>query len=222
MIRNIVWNIDGTLFDTYPAITYALSRSLNRLGMPVALNTIDGLVRQSFDLCLVTLSRRYKVDADALQKFFDEEYQILPPENQLPVAGAGEVCRFIQDQGGRNLVLYDHNGEFVRRLLTVHGFAPFFVDGICPGGGSVPGAAALQLEIAVNRLGLERKETLVMCDGEFNLRVSRSAGLQTCCIGQASIAEPSDLYFKDYSQLLAFLEEQDGSCSRQAAGISPS
>ena len=222
MIQNIVWNIDGTLFETYPAITYALSRSLNRLGMPVALNTIDGLVRQSFDLCLVTLSRRYKVDADALQKFFDEEYQILPPENQLPVAGAGEVCRFIQDQGGRNLALYDHNGECARRLLAVHGFAPFFVDGIHAGGGSSPGAAALHLETAVNRLGLERKETLAVCDGDFNLRVGRAAGLQTCCIGQASIAEPADLYFKDYSQLLAFLKEQDGSCSRQAAGISPS
>ena len=206
MIWNCVWSIDSTLFETCPAITYALSRSLNRLGMPVALNTIDSLVRQSFDYCVATLSRRYKVDAIALVQFFDEEYQMLPPENQLPVAGAREVCRFIEDQGGRNLVLYDHNEEYARRLLAVHGFAPFFSDSIHAGGGSSPGAAADNLVRAVRQTGLEEKETLMVCNGDFDLRAGQEAGLQTCCIGQVNLTVPFDLHFKDYSQLLAFLK----------------
>ena len=43
MIRNILWDVDGTLFDTYPAITYAISKSLNKMGLSIALNVIDGV-----------------------------------------------------------------------------------------------------------------------------------------------------------------------------------
>ena len=46
-VRNILWDVDGALFDTYPAITYALSRTLNELGLSIALNVIDSLARQS-------------------------------------------------------------------------------------------------------------------------------------------------------------------------------
>ena len=88
MIRNMIWDVDGTLFNTYPAITYALSKSLNRMGKPVALNLIDGLVRQSFQHCVDTLCRRYKVDADMLLEQFAEVYRTISLQNQPPVDGA--------------------------------------------------------------------------------------------------------------------------------------
>ena len=46
MIRNIIWDVDGTLFDTYPAITFAISKSLLESGQNMAMNMIDGLVRR--------------------------------------------------------------------------------------------------------------------------------------------------------------------------------
>jgi phosphoglycolate phosphatase-like HAD superfamily hydrolase len=32
MFRNIIWDVDGTLFDTYPAIARAFQTALNDLG----------------------------------------------------------------------------------------------------------------------------------------------------------------------------------------------
>ena len=71
MIRNIFWSVDGTLFDTYPAITHAVSKSMNELGFPVPLNVIDGLVRKSLDECVDILSERFEVDPDLLRQRFE-------------------------------------------------------------------------------------------------------------------------------------------------------
>lgn len=51
MIKNIIWDLDGTMFDTYPAIVYAIGESLEELGLSVSLTVIDGYARQSLDHC---------------------------------------------------------------------------------------------------------------------------------------------------------------------------
>ncbi|MFO7583234.1 MAG: hypothetical protein R6W69_00780 [Anaerolineales bacterium] len=65
MIRHLLWDLDGTLFDTYPAITYAISKSLNELGGAMALNVIDGLARQSIVNPSGTASRPWLRDSNS-------------------------------------------------------------------------------------------------------------------------------------------------------------
>jgi phosphoglycolate phosphatase-like HAD superfamily hydrolase len=67
-IQNILWQVNGVLFDTYPALTYSFSRALNEMGYSVALNVIDGLVRQSLDDCVNALSGRFRLDPDLLRQ----------------------------------------------------------------------------------------------------------------------------------------------------------
>lgn len=205
MIRNIVWDVDGTLFDTYPAITYALSKSLNRMGMPVALNMIDGLVRQSFRHCIATLCRRYKVDADVLRKHFTEVYQAVPLENQPPLVGAREVCQWIAERGGANVAVIYREGGDVRRLFAVHNLEPFFTgaNDVSPDMG--PGF----IKTVLKKCRLDGGETLVIGDRELNLCAGREAGCQTCSYGYESPSGQVDIFIKNYSQLLAKLQAQD-------------
>jgi phosphoglycolate phosphatase-like HAD superfamily hydrolase len=36
MMKNLLWDLDGTLFDAYPAITYANSKSISQMGGAMA------------------------------------------------------------------------------------------------------------------------------------------------------------------------------------------
>jgi phosphoglycolate phosphatase-like HAD superfamily hydrolase len=56
MIRNIIWDVDGTLFDTYPAIAQAFKAALNDLGADASLDWIEGLARKSLGRCASTLA----------------------------------------------------------------------------------------------------------------------------------------------------------------------
>lgn len=133
-MRNILWDVDGTLFDTYPAITYAISQALNGLGESAALNVIDGLARQSIDLCLGTLAQRLSLDVDVVRRCYLAAYAALPLANQPPFPGAGEVCATICQRGGVNVAVTHRGTSSTQALLDAHGLA----DRINPTGAGQP------------------------------------------------------------------------------------
>ena len=128
MIRNILWKVDGTLFDTYPAITYAMSKSLNEMGLSIALNEIDGLVRQSIDYCIENLCQRFKLDPELLRFRFAESYRTIDPANQPPFPGVREVCDAIHARGGLNVIVTHRIIQSTQRLLTAHAFSALIND----------------------------------------------------------------------------------------------
>lgn len=203
MISNIIWDVDGVLFNTYPAITYALSKSLNRMGKPVALNLIDGLVRQSFQHCVDTLCRRYKVDPDLLLKHFTAIYRTVSPQNQPPVDGVREVSKWVKAHSGRNVaVLYRDDGD-VHRLFSVHNIGPFF------SGLHDLSAVPDLLSSVMAEYGLKSEETLVIGDHLIDIQAGRDAGCQTCLIGDDVYAGQVDMCVDDCSQLLSRLQAQE-------------
>jgi phosphoglycolate phosphatase-like HAD superfamily hydrolase len=200
----MIWDVDGTLFNTYPAITYALSKALNRMGKPVALNLIDGLVRQSFQYCVDTLCRRYKVDADLLLEQFAEVYRTISLQNQPPVDGAREVCEWIAAQGGKNVAVCYREDRDVRRLFEVHELADYFT-------GMHLVSTAVEddsLKGIIRKYRLKSEETLVVGDRLVNIEAGRAAGCQTCQIGDEVLTGQVDLQVSNYSHLLNKLQMQ--------------
>ncbi len=61
MIRNIIWDLDGTLFDTYPAITGAFQAALADLGKDAPLDWIDSLAKKSVGFCETSLSEHFQI-----------------------------------------------------------------------------------------------------------------------------------------------------------------
>lgn len=206
MISNIIWDVDGTLFNTFPAITYALSKALNRMGKPVALNLIDGLVRQSFQHCVDTLGRRYKVDADVLMEQFSQIYCTVSPQNQRPVDGVCEVCQWIIAHGGQNAAVIYRDERDVQRLFAVHAVGSCFsgVHGLAPGEVPDPVETALQED------HLRPEETLVVGSRLLILQTGRDAGCQTCLIGDEVPAGQADMQVDNARQLLDRLLTQQG------------
>lgn len=208
MIRNIIWDVDGSLFDTFPAITYALSKSLNRMGKPVALNTIDGLVRQSFWHCLSTLSKRYKVDSDVLQCMFDSIYQAVPLQNQPVVNGANEVCRWVKNEGGFNIAICDRPACPAAQLLEMHGMSDDFAQPLfCADPAAADPGRGLAGDV-VAWFSVEPGETLVVAQRSCLLQAAHQAGCLVCSPGQDGLQEYADICVENYQQLLQALKDQ--------------
>ena len=209
MIRNILWDVDGVLFDTHPAITYALSRSLNGMGLTVAMNEIDGLVQKSLDVCIATLSRRFRLDPDLLRLRFAESYLAVPPANQPPFPGVRETCRLIQERGGRNVIVTHRRVESVQQLLKAHALEKMFTGIYSAGQGDPDNTGTVMLEAAIQHFALKRMETLAVGCRAVDIQAGRAAGVHTCLFGDIQISVPADLQILCYSQLFAWLAEQN-------------
>ena len=205
MIRNILWDVDGTLFDTYPAITYALSKALNELGLSIALNVIDGLARQSISDCIKTLSQRFKLDPELLRRRFSESYQKVDPANQLPFPGVREVCEFIHEHGGLNIAVTHRGIQPTQTLLDAHGLAPYFTDIFSIEQGYPRKPNPKMIQAALDDHALNPNETLLVGDRDLDIQAGRAASVRTLLFGGAELNTPADFQIDHYSQLLSRL-----------------
>jgi HAD superfamily hydrolase (TIGR01509 family) len=204
-MRNILWDVDGTLFDTYPAITYAISQALNGLGQSAALNVIDSLARQSIEHCLATLAQRFDLDQDLLRQRYLAAYAALPLANQPPMPGVEAVCAAIRQHGGQNVAVTHRDVRTTQALLNAHGLAPLFAGIVSVEQGYPrkpdPAMALAALEI----YALDQADTWMVGDRTLDIEAGRAAGICTCLYGRARVPQPADLHIERYSQLLALL-----------------
>ena len=208
MIHNILWQVDGTLFDTYPAVTYAFSKTLNEMGHSIAINVLDGLVRQSFEGCMAFLSQRFKLDPDLLAFKVIESYQAISPANQTPFPGAREVCETIHARGGLNVIVTHRMIQSTQRLLTAHAFSTLIDDIFSAEQGYLRKPDPSMLLAVLEKHNLNPGETLLIGDRDIDIQAGQAAGVRTCLFGQTERTSSSDLQINAYDQLLEMLTTQ--------------
>lgn len=208
-MRNILWDVDGTLFDTYPAITYAISQALNGLGESAALNVIDSLARRSIDLCLASLAQRLSLDTEVLRRRYLAAYAALPLANQPPFPDAAEVCVRICQRGGMNVAVTHRDVRSTQALLDAHGLAPLLagIVSVEQGYPRKPDPAMVLAALAI--YDLDPAVTWMVGDRALDIEAGRAAGVHTCLFGRACAPQPVDLHIEHCSQLLALLESAE-------------
>lgn len=204
MICNILWDVDGTLIETRPAIIHALSRSLTELGIAVAMNEIDVLLRHDVPHTIATLSERFRLDRHSLDLRFCEVYQKIPLERQPPFADVRKVCALI-GQRGINVATTDRDPDSTWQLLSVHGLSTYFTEVISRGQHHTSKADPALFHAALTRHRLHQEETLAIGDQEIDIEAAHAVGLQTCLFGPAVVSAAADYHIHSYAQLLEIL-----------------
>ncbi len=202
MIQHLIWDVDGTLFDTYPAIARAFQAALTDLGVTAPLDWILSLAQVTLDHCLSTLATTYALPSDELEERFDQHYRTVTPEDQPPFPGVKEVCEYIYSQGGLNLIVTHRGRVGLERLLTAHRLTTYFVDATCNDDGypRKPDPAAFLALIEKHRL--PRETTWGIGDRDIDILAAQAAGIRAAFFGTNNGAASPDFTFTDYAQLL--------------------
>ena len=206
MIRHLIWDVDGTLFDTYPAIVGSLQAAAVDLGAPATYEETHDLALVSIDHCLATLSATYDLSLDTLGEDFDRRYQEVPPEDQPPFEGAAEVCQLIHSRGGLNLIVTHRRRAGLDRLLTTHGLADLFTDIISDDDGYPrkpdPGA----FRTLIQRHHLPRDASLAVGDRDLDILAAHASGLSAAHFGTNPITTTPDVVLRDFGTLRRLIE----------------
>ena len=208
VIKNILWDVNDTLFDTHPAVTYAFSKTLSGMGCSIALNVIDGLVRQHPDDCVTILSQRFKLDPDLLRAKFRESYRAVSPTNQPPFPGVREVLEFIHQLGGLNLAITHRSVDSTQRFLDAHAMSAL-IDDIVSSQQGYPSKPDPSMALAaLSKHSLNPDETLLIGDRERDILAGRAAGIQTCLFGKNNPSINVDIQISEYHSLLDYLKKE--------------
>lgn len=206
VIRHLIWDVDGTLFDTYPAIVGSLQATAVDLGAPATYEETYDLALVSIDHCLETLSGTYDLSLDMLGADFARRYQEVPPEDQPPFDGAAEVCQLIHSQGGLNLIVTHRRRAGLDRLLMTHGLADLFTDIISDDDGYPRKPDPRAFLTLIERHRLPRGETLAVGDRDIDILAAHAAGLAAAHFETNPITTTPDVVLPDLGTLGRLIE----------------
>lgn len=207
MIRNLIWDVDGTLFDTYPAIVSAFSQALYSFGASAPDSEVEALARVSLSLCTEKLSRRFQLDEDRLGRVFAELYRAIPKAEQPPFEGTRAVCEAILAAGGVNTIVTHRGSASTKELLSTHGMTHLFVDIVAADEGYPKKPDPAAFLVVIERQKLNRAETAAVGDREIDIQAGKAAGLRTYLFSFRPAKTEADLVFHDYAELLKLLKE---------------
>lgn len=69
MFKNVIWDFDGTLFDSYPGMVYAFKRALGDNGVEVGEDEILKYMKVSVTTAINHFKENYNLSDKFIEKF---------------------------------------------------------------------------------------------------------------------------------------------------------
>lgn len=206
MWHNIIWDVDGTLFDTYPSFVKAFRGSLADLGLAENEAELHRLAKNSVDHCTKVLAERFSVSADAIAQGFQRYYGLLSASDQIPFDGLNGILQHIVEGGGKNVIVTHRGQAGTDELLATHGLAFYFAGAVTADDGFPRKPDPAAFFAALERFDLDAAETLNIGDREIDIQAGQAAGLFSRLFApEPPLSTSAELVFSNYAQLQAQL-----------------
>lgn len=209
MLRMLLWDVDGTLFDTNPAFARAFSLVLAAEGIAVPPAEIEALTRQSLSYCAETLAETYELEAESLLGRFSVTYREIPYAEQPPFAGVQVLCEYVREIGGDNFIVTHRGRESLKGLLEHFEMGDLFRDQMTGDDGLPRKPAPTSFLTMMARHDLIRAEVVAIGDRAIDVAAGRAAGVRTCYFGNEPAGTEADYPVQDYGELLEVLRVEN-------------
>ena len=202
--ENIIWDFDGTLFDTYPGMCRNLQSAVRRLGWELPLEEIMRTFRVSLEDAAAYCSEQTGIPAETVyQAYRDWMLEFGQPEARS-FSGVREFLERFQRAGGRNFV-FTHRGKTVYDYLESEGLMPYFVE-VVPFNSSFERKPSPSGNLYLaERHGLVPEKTLAIGDRELDILAGKAAGMDACLLHQTGAESAADYQLPDVEGLYALV-----------------
>lgn len=175
-MRALIWDLGGTLVDTYPDVDRALAEALSAQPDRELLHEVAVLTRRSSSEAITALAARHEVPEARLRAAYEatkEQWARRPPPLK---DGAREVLADVRERGGLNLVATHRERESAAALLAAHGLE--VDDMVCAPDGHPRKPAPEMVLVLLARHELTAGECLAVGDRPADVEAARAAGVE--------------------------------------------
>lgn len=188
MWRHLIWDMGGTLIDTYPAVDRTFVEVCRDHGHDIPLGDVSLLTRRSIAEAGAELARRFAIP----EARFAEAYAALKLSwrtTPAPVmSGARELLAYVRDRGGLNLVVTHRDRVSASDLLQGHGL--IVDDLICAPDGFPRKPDPAMHQLAIQRHGLVSSECLAVGDRAIDAEAADAAGVPWVLLATPGLSVP--------------------------------
>ncbi len=176
--KSMIWDLDGTLIDSYPIITKSLHSALSNKGIPYSQQAILKYIKETSVHHFITEIaddfnipyNQLKSNYSAISKNEQSNIQLIP--------NAKEILEILVQQGISNFI-YTHRGLSTIEVLKKHGIIDQFKEIITSDNGFKRKPDAEGIVYLINKYSLDRESAFYVGDRALDIECARNSGIKS-------------------------------------------
>ena len=192
MKKYILFDFDGTVFDSAEGITKSVQYALGKMGIHAELDELMCFAGPPLD---EMFALRYGMSEDEAQtavRFYRERYTPIGWEECTPFAGMHELMHRLREKGAKIAVATSKPRRFAEQILEKYGMRDAF-DLVC--GSEFDGTRGQKWEVieyALQSFDISPGEAIMVGDRKYDVIGAKKCGVD--CVGvRFGYAEPGEL-----------------------------
>ena len=183
MIKNILFDFDGTLADTAQGIVETLRESFVRLGRPAPkeeamVATIGRPLWKAFQ----TLGNMTDDEAFQAVEVYRELFMKYEIPNSRMFSGVVSMLEQLAERGIRMAIVTSRDRHSLDLILQNNGIDKYFETEVTVDDHLTPKPAPDMVLALLERMQIQADETLVVGDTTFDIEMGNRAGCKTCAV----------------------------------------
>lgn len=204
MYKHIIWDFDGTLFDTYPVMGSVFKKMLEEEGIAESLDEIVSNMKVSMTYALQYYEKKYHINKSFIEKYKKQRKEV-EIYSCKPYMGIEELCKYIHNSG-RNNYLYTHRGESALEYLKNYGLYEYFSDFITSQHGFDRKPSPNAINYLVEKHNIIHNEAIMIGDRELDILSGKNAGIHACFFhDEGEKSNIADYTISNFQQLYSII-----------------
>ncbi|MBR4080276.1 MAG: HAD-IA family hydrolase [Clostridia bacterium] len=205
-LRHFMWDFDGTLMDTYPAMVAAFLAACRRFGEEVDPAYALTLMKDNLTHCIRTVADERGMDFDALTAAYREEENAVPDDAVPPLPSIPEVLRALHAAGGRHY-LVTHRDSRAWDFLRAAGLRELFEGGVVKEDRLPRKPEPDMVQAILDRFGIDPAEAVMIGDRPLDTAAGRAAGVLSLMLDpdRRFPGDPAELRCENAQELVPLL-----------------
>lgn len=182
MYKHILWDMGGTLLDTYADVDTCLFDHVRKFGRIAQLAEVSWLTRVSIAHAIDVLSRKYDIPAADLENSIDDlhrRWERTPPK---VADGAVELLEAVRAAGGLNLIVTHRDRASAELLLRKRHLATYIDDMVCAPDGYARKPDPQMYHLMIERYGMNPAECLGVGDRRLDCEAALASGMSAALL----------------------------------------
>jgi HAD superfamily hydrolase (TIGR01549 family) len=179
--KHVIWDFDGTLFDTYPHIALVIKEILiESYNIDIDVNQIKAWCEISLNYCFEKLATDFKIDKLNLQELFSSHYVADIESRQPPFPGAVEMVQFVYNNEGNNYIITHRGPISLHKLLEYNEIKKYFKKIITNEDGFPNKPDPTSFLYLINFFEIPKKEVIAIGDRAIDIQTASKIGIKAC------------------------------------------
>ncbi len=205
MYKNLIWDFDGTLFDTYFAISGSLDGALKKYGIIEDMNEILSLCKVTLQTAIDHYCAKYTLNPDDIFQDYCDFYQTISMEQIPPFPGVEDILMFCRQTGRKNYIITHRPLDLLMEHLSYYHLEGYFEFMITSDDGFIRKPDPESFVALRDKFNLPGELTLAIGDRDLDIIAARGAGFKTCLFQNPDQSIPADYFISTMAELKELL-----------------